>query len=119
MMNGTSDARPRDWFVPFLLLCLRGRDLFGRELLEKIAVLGYGAVRQGEVYRTLRRMEEEGLIFSDKGKMDYVLSRRRYGLTESGEAYLEFLAHSLGEYRKEIEVFFQAYEGPALRGAYG
>jgi hypothetical protein len=26
--------------------------------------------------------------------MEYLLSRRRYGLTEDGEAYLEFLASS-------------------------
>jgi hypothetical protein len=39
-----------------------------------------------------------------------LLSRCRYGLTETGEAYLESLAHSLERYPKEIELFFLLYE---------
>ena len=39
-----------------------------------------------------------------------LLSRRRYGLTREGEAHLEFPAHSLTQYGKEIEPFFLTCE---------
>lgn len=81
--------------------------------------LGFGVVRPGEVYRTLRRAEAEGLVFSEREHLGYLLSRRRYGLTESGRAYIEFLAESLRLYREEIEVFLRAYTDRPLRGAYG
>ena len=35
-----------------------------------------------------------------------LLSLRTYGGTETGEVYLESLAHSPERYRKEIELFF-------------
>jgi PadR family transcriptional regulator PadR len=109
----------REWLVPFLLLCMRGGDLRGQEMMGRLAGLGFGAVRPGEVFRTLRRSEAAGLVFSDREHLVYLLSQRRYGLTESGRAYIEFLAESLRSYSEEIEVFLRAYADRPLRGAYG
>ncbi len=112
----------QDWLVPFLLLAMRGGELRGHELMSRLADLGFGVVRPGEVYRTLRHAEAEGLIFSEREHLGYLLSRRKYGLTEPGRAYIEFLAESLGSYREEIEVFLSAYSesaGLSVRGAYG
>lgn len=39
-----------------------------------------------------------------------MLSRRDYGLTEPGEAYLEFLRNALESYRREIEAFLRIYD---------
>ena len=113
------DARFGDWLMPFLLLCMRGGDLNGYELLRKVEELGFGAVRPGEVYRTLRRAEQEGLVLSEKGNLMYLLSHRRYRLAEAGEAYIEFLADSLASYKREIEAFLRAYEERPVVGAYG
>lgn len=55
-------------------------------------------------------MEGEGLISSRREDSEYSLSRRSYGITESGEAYLEFLAESLKKYRQEMDRFFEVYE---------
>ena len=112
----------QEWLVPFLLLSMRGGDLRGHDLMGRLADLGFGVVRPGEVYRTFRRAEAEGLVFSEREHLGYLLSRRKYGLTEPGRAYVEFLAESLRSYREEIEVFLRAYAGNAdrfLRGAYG
>jgi poly-beta-hydroxybutyrate-responsive repressor len=116
--DGTA-ALSSEWLLSFLLLSIRGRDLHGNELLQKIGDLGFGAVRSGEVYMILWKAEGEGLIFSEPGDAEHVLSRWRYGLTEVGEAYLEFLANSLESYSKEIEVFFRAYDGRALHEVRG
>lgn len=109
-MTGVArQAEVRDWLVPFLLLCLRGGELKGHDLLGKMADLGFGVVRPVEVYKTLRRAEEEGLVYSGWDDLGYLLSRRRYGLTEGGGAYIEFLANSLVSYREEISTFLHVY----------
>ena len=113
------DIKVRDWLVPFLLLCLRDGGLKGHELTGKMTDLGFGAVRPGEVYRALRRAEEDALILSEREALGYLLSRRRYSLTEPGEAYIEFLADSLGSYQKEISAFLHAYEEHPVGGVYG
>lgn len=113
------DTDLRDWFLPFLLLCVRGGDVQGRELMARLAALGFGAVRPGEVYRTLRKAENEGLVFAEKEKLGYLLSQRRYGLTEPGEAYVEFLADSLRTYQEEIQSFLSAYSDRPQYQAYG
>ena len=119
MRGKVRDARSDDWLMPFLLLCMRGGGLNGHELLRDMEDLGFGAVRPGEVYRTLRRAEKEGLILSEKQNLVYLLSRRRYRLAEAGEAYIEFLANSLASYKREKEAFLQAYEESPVVGAYG
>lgn len=105
--------------MPFLLLCMRGGALRGHELMGRVSELGFGSVRPGEIYRTLRQAEEEGLVFSERENLGYLLSRRRYGLTEPGEAYIEFLADSMRSYQGEIEAFLRAYERSATREVCG
>lgn len=46
----------------------------------------------------------------ERDDSEYMLSRRSYGITESGETYLDFLAESLTEYRQEMDRFFEVYE---------
>ncbi len=99
---------------------MREGDLRGQELMGRMADLGFGAVRSGEIYRALRRAEEEGLVVSrQEHRFGYLLSRRSYGLTEPGRAYLEFLADSLEAYKGEIEAFLRAYADPPIQEAYG
>jgi DNA-binding PadR family transcriptional regulator len=101
-MDGASDGWTRVWLALFLLLSMRGGDLYGHEL-------GFGETRPGEVYMTLRTWQEKDLTFSERGT-EHLLSRCRYGLTELGEVYLESLAQALDRYRREIELFFLLYE---------
>lgn len=109
----------RDWLAPFLMLCMRGGDLQGYELMGRLSDLGLGPVRPGEVYRTLRQAEAEGLVSSERDHLGYLLSRRRYGLTETGRAYVVYLADALTAYRGEIDAFLRAYERLDVRGVYG
>ncbi len=57
------------------------------------------------MYRTLRIMEKEGLVVSDGEDDEVLLSRWRFEPTEAGEAYLEFCAHSLAQYKEDTERF--------------
>ena len=118
-MQAGQNAEVRDWFLPFLLLCMRDEVVKGHELMARLSDQGFGAVRPGEVYRTLRRAEGEGLVFSEKERLGYLLSQRKYGLTEPGRAYIEFLADSLKTYREEIEAFLFAYAERPRHEVYG
>ena len=69
----------------------------------------------GEVSRTLREIEMEGLIICERRELACLLSRR-YDFTESDQACLKFLANSPGQYGEEIWRFFLVYEGPSLHG---
>ncbi len=96
MIEGPRTVDIRDWLAPFLLLlCMRDRDLQGYELMGRLLDLSLDAVRPGEVYRMLRRAEAEGLVSSGREQLGYLLSRRRYGLTEPGRAHAVFLASAL------------------------
>lgn len=114
-MEGTMGALPRDWLVACLLLCVREDGASGSDLIEEMRDLGFGSVRPGEMYRTLRELKSEGLVVCEGQKAEYVLSRRRYTITALGEAYLELLANALESYRGEVERFFRLYEGAPLQ----
>lgn len=78
-------ALPRDWLVACLLLCVREDGASGRDLVEEMRYLGFGSVRPGEMYRTLREMKGEGLVVHEARGAEYMLSRRRYTITTSAK----------------------------------
>src|SRR2546423_10248753 len=55
-------ARVERFVEPSLLLLLRERPLHGYELLERIPELGQGRVDIGNLYRLLRRLEDDRLL---------------------------------------------------------
>src|SRR5215210_812478 len=78
------------WLVPFLLLFMRERDCYGQELIRRIADLDFlGAMPPGTVYRALRQMKKEGMVLSERDGLDCRLPRRKYSITDLGEAYLD------------------------------
>jgi len=108
------------WLVPFLLLFMRERDCYGQKLIQRIADLGsLGAMPPGTVYRALRQMKKEGMVLSEPDGLDCRLPRRKYSITDSGEAHLELWANSLMEYQKEVDLFFGAYSNGYVREARG
>jgi PadR family transcriptional regulator PadR len=113
------EVRPRNWLVPVILLTLRECTSYGYKLMEQAAAFGFVAMNPGTLYRTLRHMERDGLCES---KWDTTSgggpARRVYSITDAGEAYLDFWAKSLEQYRRHMDVFFSLYTGgrpPARR----
>ena len=109
MNNEVVEASSGDWLVPFLLIGLREWAYYGSELTQKISGFGLGDKYLEEMYQALRQMEAEGLILSEQDRFEFDPSRRRYSITETGRAYLEFWAASLSQYREEIDLFFELY----------
>jgi poly-beta-hydroxybutyrate-responsive repressor len=109
MMNDTLERLSTPWLVLFLLLLMRERDSCGQDLIRRTVDLGFGATRPGTVYWTLRQMENEGIVLSERDGFDCRLPRRKYSITELGEDYLEFWASSLAEYREDMDLFLEVY----------
>ena len=59
------EVRPRNRLVPVTLVMLRQCNIYGHELMERAVELGSGTINPGTVYRTLRKMEKDGLCESE------------------------------------------------------
>jgi len=104
--DGVLEIPSPDWITPFLLVILRERDCYGRELAKQVIDLDLGATRPEAVYRALKQMEEEGMVVSRAERPGYEISWLRYSIAVLGETYLEYLANVLGQYRKEVDFLF-------------
>ncbi len=84
---------------------------------------GFDALRPAAVYRALRQMEREGMIVSEPAASEETQEapsvlwppRRRYEITETGEAYLAFWADALEQYREEMNLFLKLYAEHSAR----
>ena len=118
--GGTNEIEvwPRNWLVPVILLTLRECTSYGYKLMEQAAAFGFGAMNPGTLYRTLRHMERDGLCKSEWNTTNGEgPARRVYTITDAGEAYLDFWAEALEQYRRNMDAFFSLYTGrPARRG---
>ena len=108
------EVRPRNWLVPVILLTLREWNSYGYELMERTAAFGFEAMNPGTLYRTLRQMEKEGVVESKWETSKGGPARRMYTITDAGEAYLDFWAEALEQYRRNMDVFFSLYTGRPL-----
>ncbi len=106
-----SEARPRNWLVPVILLSLRDWNSYGYELMERASAFGFGAMNPGTLYRTLRQMEKDGVVESSWETSKGGPARRMYTITDSGRSYLDFWANSLQQYQKTMDTFFRLYTG--------
>lgn len=108
--GGVLEIPSPDWITPFLLVILRERDCYGRELARQVIDYDLGAMRPEAVYRALRQMEKEGIVVSKPEGPRSEPCWLRYSITASGETYLEYLANLLGQYREEMNLLFRFYK---------
>jgi PadR family transcriptional regulator, regulatory protein PadR len=103
---------PRSFLRPCLLLLLREEPAHGYDLLERLWSLGwtFSASDPGRLYRTLRRLEEEGLVRSAWEPSREGPSRRTYDITSAGMDELHRHSTALVETRRRIQVFLSRYE---------
>ena len=115
---GDIRARPKNWAVPVVLVILiRECPTYGYELMERMVQLGFEAVNPGTLYRTLRKMEKDGLCHSEWETASSGPARRMYSITASGEAYLDLWVTSLEHCQRTMEAFYRAYRRGARSGS--
>ena len=104
-------ARVERFTEPALLLLLRDRPAHGYELVDSLAELMPGQrIDMGNLYRTLRALEAEGLVASEWDAEAPGPAKRRYELTAAGGRLLEQWATALSTARDRIESFLRRYE---------
>jgi poly-beta-hydroxybutyrate-responsive repressor len=110
-----TDVWSRGWYVPVILLLLRQWNSYGYELMEKLAAFGLQVMNPGTLYRTLRQMEQDGMVSSTWDISVAGPARRVYAITQVGETYLKCWAESLGQYQKMMNTFFDLYTSSIAR----
>ena len=93
------------------MLLLRERKAHGYDLLERLPELvGDERVDVGNLYRVLRRLEEQGLVSSEWDESVPGPAKRTYELTDAGGEALERWAASLAETRARIDRFLERHQ---------
>ncbi len=102
-------SQPRMWLQPFLLLALDKWQIHGYELMHRLTSFGFEALDRGSVYRTLRQLEEDGLVISAWDTSTQGPARRLYSLTDAGRSYLNVWASAFRGYQSMLDQFFSMY----------
>jgi PadR family transcriptional regulator, regulatory protein PadR len=104
---------PRNYLRPCLLLLIAEQPSYGYDLLERLAEVGVARTEPGRLYRSLRAMEQEGLVRSRWEASEVGPPRRTYQLTEEGADWLHVWAGSLRETRRIVSLFLRRYDALA------
>lgn len=86
---------PRAYLRPCLLLLLSEGPSHGYELLEALRTLGLDSAEAGGMYRSLRAMDEEGVVRSWWEPSDSGPARRNYAITPEGTQVLQHLLQEI------------------------
>lgn len=107
--HSATDGMPNDFLKPWLLLLLRNWSMHGYQILQTLSVFGLATFDPTTVYRTLRRLEKDGLISSGWQMGDSGPAKRVYTLTEAGQEFLQTWAVALERYQGILGRFFEVY----------
>lgn len=101
----------RRWMEPFVLALLAGGGAHGYAIIAQLEELGItgGSVDVGQVYRTLRELEEAGQVTSSWSNEPSGPQRREYQLTAAGYAELDEWAAVMKERARLIAEFDARY----------
>jgi len=103
-------ALPRNFLRPCVLLLLREGPAYGYDLLERLRPLGFVRDDPGRLYRTLRSLEQAGLVRSAWEPSEAGPDRRVYVLTSAGVEELHVEAKSVLRAREKLGLFLSRYE---------
>ena len=101
---------PKNFLGACLLLLLREEAAHGYELLERIQLFGFDGSDHGTVYRTLRGLEQDGLVRSAWEPSSRGPQRRIYELTRAGMEELHAQAKMLAATADILGVFLSRYQ---------
>lgn len=106
--GGSDTAQPRNFLQACLLLFLRESPAHGYALIERLEEIGSRSDR-GVVYRTLRILEREDLVYSTWENSEAGPSKRSYALTPVGERTLVAWAETLQDSVRMLEEYLERY----------
>ncbi len=89
-----------------LLALLRDWNAYGYQLAQRLRAAGLPLFDQTTVYRTLRQLEKSGLVSSFWDTSASGPARRRYALTQAGEAFLTAWLETLQRYQQFLQALW-------------
>jgi len=101
----------RRWMEPFVMVLLADGPVHGYAIIGLLEAMGItaGAVDVGQVYRTLRDLEDAGQVTSVWSNESAGPQRRDYRLTEAGYAALDEWAAVMRERARLVAEFEARY----------
>jgi PadR family transcriptional regulator, regulatory protein PadR len=93
-------GQPKNFARPCLLLLLAESPAHGYELIEQLRPFGFEINDPAAIYKSLRQMEEEGLVSSTWEMSPRGPARRVYSLTSDGRDQLAAWALTLAKNRE-------------------
>jgi len=104
-------SRVRGFIQPRLLLLLLQKPSHGYELMERLSQgEEMPGADPGLLYRTLRQMEDDGLVRSTWDTEGKGPARRQYEVTPEGVEYLHTWAVNIRHTRERLDRFLAEYE---------
>ena len=104
-------SQVRGFIQPWLLLLLLQRPGHGYELMERLIQDEEAPdADPGLLYRTLRQLEEDGLVHSSWDTEGRGPARRRYRVTPEGVEYLHAWTVNIRRTRRRLDRFLAEYE---------
>ena len=99
------------YIQPSILLGLKLRSSYGYEIIRQIQDFGFveGEAPPGMIYRHLRQLESDALVFSEWITEDSGPAKRMYSLTPEGEAFLALWIEYMQRQADKIEKFINQY----------
>jgi poly-beta-hydroxybutyrate-responsive repressor len=109
-MSTAEPMLPRSFLRPCILLLLREAPAHGYDLMERAQAFGFTRSDPGAMYRTLRALEDEGLVRSAWEASPQGPDRRIYEITRAGAEHLHEAALGLQRTGELLERFVGRYE---------
>jgi len=96
---------------PSILLGLFLKASYGYELIQNIQEFGFveGQAPPGMIYRHLRQLEEEGLVFSNWETKGTGPAKRMYNITDEGKEVLAIWVDYMKKQVRKLDHFVAAY----------
>jgi PadR family transcriptional regulator, regulatory protein PadR len=106
---GCYKERQSRWVEPTILYLLMEKPRHGYELMSALPELGFisSPADPGAIYRTLRHLEEAGLVGSAWDTSSAGAAKRLYTITESGRVHLKLWTESLRQRWNSLDAFIK------------
>lgn len=109
-------GQPKNFARPCLLLLLAESPAHGYELIDRLRPFGFEINDPAAIYKSLRQMEEEGIVTSSWETSPRGPARRVYCLTSDGRDQLASWALTLTKNRQILGAYLARYS--AVEGAW-
>jgi PadR family transcriptional regulator, regulatory protein PadR len=115
MANDPAAGGPRlhgDMLSATLLAYLKNLNAYGYQLTQQLQDAGLPAFDSGTVYRTLRNLEQTGMVSSFWDTSESGPARRMYSLTKAGELFLASWVEMLERYQSFLRTAMAGFMPP-------